>query len=123
MTASGGAPSPFADASDFQDLRPPSNALGAERVGGLVAAPKVKSRKEPQYSEVARLFRFQGTVVLEAVIRKDGSVDILRIRRPLGFGLDENALTAIKQWQFMPGTRNGEPVDVTLNIEVNFNLR
>ena len=41
----------------------------------------------------------------------------------LGFGLDENAIQALKQWRFRPGMRNGVPVDVSLNIEVNFNLR
>ena len=41
----------------------------------------------------------------------------------LGFGLDENAIRALKQWRFRPGMRNGVPVDVALNIEVNFNLR
>jgi TonB family protein len=43
--------------------------------------------------------------------------------RSLGFGLDENAIQALKQWRFRPGMRNGVPVDVALNIEVNFNLR
>ena len=62
-------------------------------------------------------------VVLEAIVRRDGTVDIQRIVRSLGFGLDENAIQALKQWRFRPGMRNGVPVDVSLNIEVNFNLR
>jgi TonB family protein len=78
---------------------------------------------EPQYSEEARKARYQGTVVLEAIVRKDGTVDILRVVRSLGFGLDENAIQALKQWRFRPGTKGGLPVDVALNIEVNFNLR
>jgi protein TonB len=96
---------------------------GVFRVGGGVTAPTVLSRVEPQYSEEARKARYQGTVVLEAIVRKDGTCDIIRVVRSLGFGLDENAMQALKQWKFRPGMRNGVPVDISLNIEVNFNLR
>jgi TonB family protein len=96
---------------------------GVFRVGGGVSPPSVVSRVEPQYSEEARKARYQGTVVLEAIVRKDGTVDILRVVRSLGFGLDENAIDALKKWRFRPGTKGGVPVDVALNIEVNFNLR
>jgi TonB family protein len=96
---------------------------GVFKVGGGVTPPTVIQRVEPQYSEEARKARYQGTVVLEAIVRKDGTCDILRIVRSLGFGLDENAIQALKQWRFRPGMRNGVPVDVALNIEVNFNLR
>jgi protein TonB len=96
---------------------------GPFRVGGGVTPPTILSRVEPQYSEEARKARYQGTVVLEAIVKRDGTVDILRVVRSLGFGLDENAIQALKQWRFKPGMRNGIPVDVALNIEVNFNLR
>src|SRR5262249_13940345 len=76
--------------------------------------PTVLQRVEPQYSEVARKARYEGTVVLEVIIRKDGTVDIQRIVRSLGFGLDENAIQALKQWRFRPGMCNGVPVDVSL---------
>lgn len=96
---------------------------GVFRVGGGVSPPTVIQRVEPQYSEEARKARYQGTVVLEAIVRKDGTCDIIRVVRSLGFGLDENAMMALKQWRFRPGMRNGVAVDVSLNIEVNFNLR
>src|SRR5439155_407114 len=79
---------------------------GVFRVGGGVTPPTVLQRVEPQYSEEARKARYQGTVVLEAIVRKDGTVDIMRIVRSLGFGLDENAIQALKQWRFRPGMRN-----------------
>jgi protein TonB len=96
---------------------------GTFRVGGGVSAPTILTRVEPQYSEEARKARYQGTVVLEAIVRRDGTVDIVRVVRSLGFGLDENAIRALKQWRFRPGMMNGQPVDISLNIEVNFNLR
>lgn len=96
---------------------------GVYRVGGGVSPPTIITRIEPQYSEEARKARYQGTVVLEAIVKKDGTVQILRVVRSLGFGLDENAIQALSQWRFRPGMRNGVAVDVALNIEVNFNLR
>jgi TonB family protein len=96
---------------------------GVFKVGGGVSPPTIIKRVEPQYSEEARKARYQGTVVLEAIVRRDGSVQILRVARSLGFGLDENAIAALRQWKFQPGRKNGEAVDVALFIEVNFNLR
>jgi periplasmic protein TonB len=96
---------------------------GVFRVGGGVSAPSVIYRVEPTYSEEARKAKYQGVVVLSAIVRKDGSIEILKVVRGLGLGLDENAVQALKQWKFRPGMRNGVPVDVALNIEVNFSLR
>ena len=96
---------------------------GVFRVGGGITPPTILFKRDPTYSEEARKAQYQGTVVLEAIVRKDGSVEILRVVRSVGFGLDENAIKALKEWKFKPGMRNGVPVDVALNIEVNFNLR
>jgi protein TonB len=96
---------------------------GLYHAGGGVTAPTVLYRVEPEYSEEARRARYQGTVVLEALIRKDGRVDVIQLVRSLGFGLDENAIRALKEWRFRPAMKNGIPVDFTLNVEVRFNLR
>ena len=96
---------------------------GLFRVGGGVSAPTVIYKVDPTYSEEARKAKYQGTVVLSAIVRKDGTIEILKVVRGLGLGLDENAIQALRQWKFRPGMRNGAPVDVALNIEVNFTLR
>lgn len=96
---------------------------GVYRVGGGVTPPTVLSRIEPVYSEEARKAKYQGVVVLSAIVRKDGSIEILKVIRSLGLGLDENAIRALKAWRFRPGMKGGKPVDVALNIEVNFSLR
>jgi len=96
---------------------------GVFRVGGGVSAPSIVYRVEPTYSEEARKAKYQGVVVLSAIVRKDGTIEILKVVRGLGLGLDENAIQALKQWKFRPGMKNGVPVDVALNIEVNFSLR
>lgn len=96
---------------------------GVYRVGGGVSAPIVIYRVEPIYSEEARKAKHQGVVVLWTVVRKDGSLEILRVVRSLGLGLDESAVNALRQWKFRPGTKDGVPVDVAVNVEVSFTLR
>jgi TonB family protein len=91
-------------------------------VGRDVTAPMVMSRVEPQYSEAARAARVQGTVVLEAVISADGVPRVVRVVRSLGYGLDENVIAAFERWRFNPGRKDGVPVNVSLNVEFNFNL-
>lgn len=86
------------------------------------SAPTVLKRVQPQYTEEARTARTGGTVVLQAVIQTDGTTKILKIVRPLGFGLTERAIDALLQWTFQPAMRNGQAVAVSSNIEVNFNL-
>jgi TonB family protein len=88
-----------------------------------VSPPAILSRVDPEYTEEARAARYQGTVILEVIARKDGSADVVRVVRALGLGLDEQAIKAVKQWRFRPGMRDGQPVDVILNVEVSFNLK
>jgi TonB family protein len=95
---------------------------GVFRVGGGVSAPQVVFKVDPEYSEQARKAKYQGTVVLNLVVQKDGSVRDIKILQPLGLGLDEKAIEAVKQWRFKPGQRNGESVDVAAIIEVTFRL-
>jgi protein TonB len=83
----------------------------------------VISRVEPQYTDATRAAKIQGTVVLAAVIDEQGVPTVVGVVRSLEADLDTNAIAAIEQWRFKPGTRNGTPVKVSLNIEVNFNLR
>jgi len=90
---------------------------------GNIKAPTVVYRVEPQYSEEARKARYEGTVVLQAIVRRDGTVDVVRLIRSLGYGLDQNAMEALKQWRFRPATRDGIAMDSTVNVEVRFNLR
>jgi TonB family protein len=102
---------------DFKLPPEPPFRLGR---GTNVRPPTVINRVEPKYTDQAREAHLSGTVVLEAIVRADGSVDVLRVVRSLGMGLDESAIDALKQWKFRPGMRDDKPVDVALNIEVNF---
>lgn len=99
------------------------NGGGPFGVGGGVIRPVLVYRVEPEYSEEARKAHYEGVVILEAVIRKDGIVDAINIVRKVGLGLDQNAIDAVKKWRFKPATKNGTPVDSSIRFEVSFNLR
>jgi TonB family protein len=87
------------------------------------SAPRLIEKIEPQYTEEARDAQLQGTVVLGVEVGSDGRAHNIHVRRGLGLGLDESAMDAIRQWEFAPGMRGGQPVTVAATIEVNFRLR
>jgi TonB family protein len=106
-----------------REFRPASaNTAGSNDNNAIVLPPRPTYTPEPDFSEQARHAKYQGTVVLGIVIDKAGKVSRIRLDRPLGMGLDENAMESVKQWRFSPATRNGEPVAVAMDIEVSFNL-
>jgi TonB family protein len=88
--------------------------------GSIERPPTVAVRSEPQYTAFARLARVSGTVVLDSVLRKDGSLSIMRVVEGLGFGLDETAQSALQDWRFNPLMRDGRRVDTRLYLEINF---
>jgi TonB family protein len=99
------------------------NGSGVYIVGPGVKAPVALYQSLPAYTDEARAAHVEGIVLIQAIIRKDGTVDSFKILRGLGYGLDESAINAIAtKWRFRPGTFNGEPVDVQVNIEVSFRL-
>jgi TonB family protein len=95
---------------------------GAYRVGGGVSAPRAIYQPDPEYSEEARKAKWQGTVVLWVVVGPDGRAHEIRVQRSLGMGLDEKAMEAVRSWKFEPAKKDGQPVAVQVNIEVNFRL-
>jgi periplasmic protein TonB len=97
--------------------------IGPYRVGGGVREPVLIYKTLPGYTEEARKNRVEGIVLLEVVVRANGSVDNAKVVRGLGFGLDESALReVVTKWKFKPGTLEGRPVDVQALIEVSFRL-
>jgi len=95
---------------------------GAFRVGGGVSAPKAIYSPDPEYSEEARKVKHMGVVVLWLVVGPDGKPRDIRVVRTLGLGLDEKAIEAVKNWRFEPALKDGKPVAVQVNVEVNFHL-
>jgi TonB family protein len=97
---------------------------GVYRAGGAVSAPRVITEVKPTYTTDALLRRVQGTVVLEVVVTSDGCASQIRVIRSLDpGGLDREAVIATAQWRFEPGRLAGTPVDVLVNIMLDFWIR
>jgi TonB family protein len=102
------------------------NARGPQKVykiGGDVAAPTLLTKVEPEYSDSARKEKLQGTTILAVTIGTDGIPSDIRVARSLQQDLDANAIAAVRQWRFRPGIREGAPVAVNAQVEINFKLK
>ena len=88
--------------------------------GNGVTAPVIVKEVKPTYTQTARAKRIQGSVILRTVIEDDGSVG--EVIRPLDSELDQQAIVALKQWEFRPGTIEGKPVPVRFTCELVFTL-
>jgi TonB family protein len=105
---------------------PPQSAVPAdgvyEKAPGL-KPPRPLALPMPPYTDEARRANVEGTVVLQMIVRKDGTTDSFKVLKGLGYGLDESAINTIaKKWRFQPGTLNGTPINVRISIETTFRL-
>jgi TonB family protein len=77
---------------------------------------------EPDYTDEARQAHIQGTVVLDVIVRADGTGKVVKVVRGLDPGLNQKAIEAFEKWRFEPGKKDGKPVDVELQVVINFHL-
>ena len=96
---------------------------GPYRPGSGITAPELLREVKPDYTEEARRRNLEGEVVVEIVVRRDGTVGNMRLLQGLGAGLDQRAMDAVRQWRFAPARRHGTPVDVLVEVAVEFKLR
>jgi TonB family protein len=96
---------------------------GPYRPGSGVTPPRLLREVRADYTDEARRANVTGEVLLEIVVRRDGSVGDIRILRRLGSGLDDRAVQAVRQWRFAPSRLKGVPVDVIVEVGVEFKLR
>lgn len=87
-----------------------------------IKALKRSLETKPSYTEAARLAGVEGTVVLFAEIAKDGAAENLRVLRSLGYGLDEEAIKAVRQWRFEPDPESRASTRVGTYVPVRFQL-
>jgi protein TonB len=87
---------------------------------GGITAPRIVSRVAPTYPEEVRKAKIGGTVVLFVEITTSGTVTNVVVLQGLGKGLDESAVSAMKQWKFAPATKDGRPVAVMMTVEMNY---
>lgn len=93
-----------------------------QKVGGGVSAPRVIKAPDPKYSKEARKAKYEATSVLWVIVKEDGTPGDIRVKTPAGKGLDEKAIEAVRKWRFKPAMKDGKPVAVQINIEINFRL-
>ena len=96
---------------------------GPFRPGSGVEPPRLLREVRADYTDEARRANIEGEVELEIVVRRDGSVGEVKITRGLRGGLNERAVNAVRQWRFSPGRMKGVPVDVVVEVGVEFRLR
>ena len=96
---------------------------GPYRPGSGIEPPRLLSEVKADYTEDARQRGIAGDVVLEIVVRSDGSVGDVKILQGLGGGLSDRAVNAVRKWRFAPAHRQGTAVDVIVEVAVEFKLR
>ncbi|HWB86068.1 MAG TPA: TonB family protein [Bryobacteraceae bacterium] len=92
-------------------------------IGPGITPPKLLHAVDPSYTDDALRAGIWGSVAFEMVVDDTGKPTDISLVSPLGYGLDEEAETAVSQWRFSPARKNGKPVSVFAIIQVNFNLR
>ncbi len=96
---------------------------GPYRPGSGIEPPRLLREVKADYTEDARQRGVAGDVLLEIVVRTDGSVGDVKILHGLAGGLNERAVQAVRQWRFAPARRLSAPVDVIVEVAVEFKLR
>jgi protein TonB len=112
-----GAPAPPPPASPPVPTRPTP-----VRIGGQLTAPELTFRVNPTYPEMAVHAKITGTVILEATVGGDGSVESVRVLRSVSL-LDKAAIEAVKQWRYSPLLINGIPTPFILSVTLQFSLK
>jgi periplasmic protein TonB len=96
---------------------------GLYRVGGGISAPVPLVQPDAEFSDEARRAKYQGVCLIQIIVDAQGNPQNPRVVRPLGMGLDEKALEAVRKYKFKPAMkRDGTPVPVMVTVEVNFRL-
>lgn len=96
---------------------------GPYRPGSGVEPPRLLREVKATYTDQARRSNITGSVDMEITIRRDGTVSDVRILKGLGGGLNERAVAAVRQWRFAPARMKSTPVDVIVEVSMEFTLR
>jgi protein TonB len=116
----GGGNNPFGEPSQRLVVRP--RVTGPVRVSSMVVEGLLIKKTIPVYPPIAKASRTQGTVVLQASISRNGTIENLRVvsGSPM---LQQAAIDAVKTWLYRPYLLNGDPVEVETTVNVVFTLQ
>jgi TonB family protein len=90
--------------------------------GPDVTSPKIVSSLEPGSNEFAQKYNIAGMALFQTVVDPQGHPEVLAVAQPIGFGLDERAVEAIRKASFEPGLQNGKAVPVMVDLRVTFRI-
>jgi TonB family protein len=90
--------------------------------GGDVKPPKVIHYVEPAFADTSKDAFVDGVVKLKTTVTPEGMPSDIQVIKGLSEQENRNAVDAVKQWRFQPGTKAGEPVHVRVSIEIAFHL-
>lgn len=128
VAMAGGNPAPQVDVQSLSSAKPQTSGVAPQgarpmrvRVSQAVTQGMIISKVQPTYPPDARAARIQGSVIIAAIIGKDGNVQSERLisGHPL---LAPAAMDAVKQWKYRPYLLNGQAVEVDTQVTVNFVL-
>jgi len=91
--------------------------------GLALSGPVPLNKVDPAYPAELLRDKVEGTVILYAVIHRDGSIGEIKVLKSVDERLDENAAKALARWHFKPGTKNGEPVDLEAVVQIPFRVK
>jgi TonB family protein len=110
------------DAHDSEALSSPQPQDAETKPTILVSAPKALYAPDAAYTDAARRAKLNGKVSLHVLVGKDGLVHDVEALNQLGMGLDEQAVATVRQWRFTPAMANGQPVEIWINVDMDFRL-
>ncbi|HKO10990.1 MAG TPA: energy transducer TonB, partial [Acidobacteriaceae bacterium] len=102
---------------------PPGSVPGVYKVGNGVTPPHLIHIVDPGYTDEARNAKYGAACVVGLIVDTNGNPQNVHIVRPVGMGLDQKAIEAVRQYRFTPAMYQGHPVPVGINVEVNFRIR
>jgi len=115
------------DAATLKKNRPasvPSTISDPPTPAIIEAKPKYLENDPPDYPRIARRRGYSGTVVVEVLVSRSGRAEEVRLSSSSGHRiLDKAALSAVAEWRFEPGKKNGIPVSMRVKVPVRFNLK
>src|SRR5580698_7730883 len=110
------------DAPNMPNVGVPQSPQVALASQGGGSGPQIIFSVDPEFSDEARRAKYQGICMVSVIVDAQGNPQRVHVVRPLGMGLDEKAVAAVKQYKFKPAYYQGKPVAVEVNIEVNFRI-
>jgi TonB family protein len=100
----------------------PLPRAGQRAAGHPTTMPRCTYRPDPPYSEAARVVKFQGTIVMQVVISREGDIPHAQIVKGLPFGLNKQSLEVVSRWRCQPSTVDAQPITTQVAIEISYRL-